>query len=260
MDLRHDEEMPPQPTAQDTSHGDRLLRRQEVLTARADAKTVAESAMEVSYVMQLSQALLEAGDIIQESTQARHRYLAVQKDHEEAKETQGESKRRATGTTRARAEAPTALPPVAAMSHEGSPELPRRVVDKVLGNLQHLPDSWLVISVRLHFVLLQKVGRIEIPTPWFPKTGLLLLTFVLPFPHMITRMYFHQAKFPNWIRPSLKCALISFHNTCRSSTLNSSLIVFHVKNLSPKTFVCSMRMLFSGPSQVTFAFRKFVPR
>ena len=27
------------------------------------------------------------------------------------------------------------------MSHEGSPELPRRVVDKVLGNLQ-LPDSW----------------------------------------------------------------------------------------------------------------------
>ena len=60
VDLRHDEEMPPQPTAQDTSHGDRLLRRQEVLTARADAKTVAESAMEVSYVMQLSQALLEA--------------------------------------------------------------------------------------------------------------------------------------------------------------------------------------------------------
>ena len=66
----------------------------------------------------------------------------MQKDHEEAKETQGESKQRATGTTRARAEAPTALPPVAAMSHEGSPELPRRVVDKVLGNLQHLPDSW----------------------------------------------------------------------------------------------------------------------
>ena len=86
-----------------------VLRRQEVLTARADAKTVAESAMEVSYVMQLSQALLEAGDNIQESTQARHRYLAVQKDHEEAKETQGKSKRRA------RTEAPTALPPVAAM-------------------------------------------------------------------------------------------------------------------------------------------------
>ena len=93
VDLRHDEEMPPQPTAQDTSHGDLLLRRQEVLTTRADAKTVAESAMEVSYVMQLSQALLEAGDTIEESTQARHRYLAVQKDHEEAKETQGESKR-----------------------------------------------------------------------------------------------------------------------------------------------------------------------
>ena len=84
--------------------------------------------MEVSYVMQLSQALLEAGDTIQESTQARHRYLAAQKDHEEAKETQGESKRRATGTTRARAAAPAALPQVAAMSHEGSPELPRRVV------------------------------------------------------------------------------------------------------------------------------------
>ena len=44
----------------------------------------------------VSQALLEAGNTIQESTQARHRYLAVQKDHEEAKETQGESKRRAT--------------------------------------------------------------------------------------------------------------------------------------------------------------------
>ena len=28
------------------------------------------------------------------------------------------------------------------MSHEGSPELPRRVVDKALGNLQHLPDAW----------------------------------------------------------------------------------------------------------------------
>ena len=92
--------------------------------------------------MQLSQALLEAGDIIQESTLARHRYLAVQKEHEETKGTQGESKRRATGTTRARAQAPTELPPVAAMSHEGSPELPRWVVDKVLGNLQHLPDSW----------------------------------------------------------------------------------------------------------------------
>ena len=205
VDLRHNEEMPLQPAAQNTSHGDRLLRRQEVLTARSDAKTVAESAMEVSYVMQLSQALLEAGDIIQESTLARHRfffcerlsagmarslhlsficipqstraldqggveprqavspkalrpwtiplrysvgslarhrYLAVQKDHEETKETQGESKRRATGTTRARTQAPTALPPVAAMSHEGSPELPRQVVDKVLGNLQHLPDSW----------------------------------------------------------------------------------------------------------------------
>ena len=92
--------------------------------------------------MQLSQALLEAGDIIQESTQARHRHLAVQKNHEEAKETQGESKRRAAGTTRARAAAPTALPPVAAMSHESSPELPRRAVDKVLGNLQHLPNAW----------------------------------------------------------------------------------------------------------------------
>ena len=132
----------------------------------------------------------------------------MQKDHEETKETQGESKRRATSTTRARAQAPTALPPVAAadavakryrpwpkglradslpwfdsplvqgasrlrytdkaqvaatgpywpkgarkkkkkklppvaaMSHKGSLELPRRVADKVLGNLQHLPDSW----------------------------------------------------------------------------------------------------------------------
>ena len=112
VDLRHDEEMPPKPEAQDTSHGDRLIRRQEVLTARSDAKTVAESAMEVSYVMQLSQALLEAGDIIQESTLARHRYLDVQKAHEEAKETQGESKRRATGTTRARAQVPSGPAPI----------------------------------------------------------------------------------------------------------------------------------------------------
>ena len=121
VDLRHDEEMPPKPEAQDTSHGDRLIRRQELLTARSDAKTVAESATEVSYVMQLSQALLEAGDIIQESTLARHRYLDVQKEHEEAKETQGESKRRATGTTRARAQAPSGLAPIATMSHEGLP-------------------------------------------------------------------------------------------------------------------------------------------
>ena len=126
------------------------------MTARSDAKTVAESAMEVSYVMQLSQALLEAGDIIiQESTQARHRYLAVQKEHEETKETQGKSKRRAPGTTRARVQAPSKLPPVAAMSHEGSPELPRRVVDKVLGNLQHLPDSWPLMQFDL---MLHKSG------------------------------------------------------------------------------------------------------
>ena len=77
VDLRHDEEMPPKPEVQDTRHVDRLIRRQEVLTARSDAKTVAESAMEVSYVMQ--QALIEAADVIQESTLARHRYLDVQK-------------------------------------------------------------------------------------------------------------------------------------------------------------------------------------
>ena len=129
VDLRHDEEMPQKPEAQGTRHGDRLLRRQEVLTARSDAKTVAECAMEVSYVMQLSQALLEAGDIIQESTLARHRYLDVQKEHEEAQEQQGGNKRRATGTTRARAKAPAEPAPITTMSHEGSPELPRRVVD-----------------------------------------------------------------------------------------------------------------------------------
>ena len=61
VDFRHDEEMPPKPAAQDTSHGDRLLRRQEVLTARSDAKTVAESAMEVSYVMQLSRRFWKQG-------------------------------------------------------------------------------------------------------------------------------------------------------------------------------------------------------
>ena len=37
--------------------------------------------------------------------------------------TQGESKRRATGTTRARAQTPACLAPIATMSHEGSSEL-----------------------------------------------------------------------------------------------------------------------------------------
>ena len=86
VDLRHDEEMPQEPEAQDSRRVDRLIRRQEVLTAQSDAKTAADCAMEVSYVMQLSQALLEAGDIIEESTTARHRYLDVQKEHEETLE------------------------------------------------------------------------------------------------------------------------------------------------------------------------------
>ena len=62
IDLRHDEEMP-EPETQNTRHVDRLIRRQEVLT-QSDATTVADCAMEISCVMQLSQALLEAGDII----------------------------------------------------------------------------------------------------------------------------------------------------------------------------------------------------
>ena len=128
---------------------DRLIRRQEVLTAQSDAKTVADCAMEVSYVMQLSQALLEAGDIIEESTTARHRYLDVQREHEETLEQQGGSKRRATGTTRTSAPAPAVLTPIATLSHEGSPELPRRVVDNIIGNLQHLPDSWPLIRFDL---------------------------------------------------------------------------------------------------------------
>ena len=149
VDLRHDEEMPQKPEVQDTRHVDRLIRRQEVLTAQSDAKTVADCAMEVSNVMQLSQALLEAGDIIEESTTARHRYLEVQREHEETLEQQGGSKRRATGTTRTIAPAPAVLTPVATMSHEGSPELPRRVVDNIIGNLQHLPDSWPLIRFDL---------------------------------------------------------------------------------------------------------------
>ena len=141
--------MPQEPEAQDTRHVDRLIRRQEVLTAQSDAKTVADCAMEVSYVMQLSQALLEAGDIVEESTTARHRYLDVQREHEEGLEQQGGSKRRATGTTRTSAPAPAELAPIATLSHEGSPELPRRVVDNIIGNLQHLPDSWPLIRFDL---------------------------------------------------------------------------------------------------------------
>ena len=113
VDLRHDEEMPPKPEAQDTQHVDRMIRRQEVLTAQSDAKTVADCAMEVSYVMQLSQALLEAGDIIEETTTARHKYLDVQREHEETMEQQGGSKRRATGTTRTIAPAPAVLSTIA---------------------------------------------------------------------------------------------------------------------------------------------------
>ena len=71
-----------------------------MLTARADAKTTADCAVEVSYVMQLAAALVEAEDIIAESTDARHRYLDVQREHEETLEQQGGGKRRATGTTR----------------------------------------------------------------------------------------------------------------------------------------------------------------
>ena len=77
VDLRHDEEMPQEPAAQDTIYVDRLLQRQEVLTARADAKTVADYTIEVSYVMQLSQTLIEVGSIIKEFTIARHHYLNI---------------------------------------------------------------------------------------------------------------------------------------------------------------------------------------
>ena len=141
VDLTHDEDRPKEVAAQDTRHVDRLIRRQEVLTAQADAKTVTDCAMEVSYVMQLSQALLEAGNIIEESTRARHRYLDVQREHEETLEQRGGSKRRGTGTTRTRAPAPADPAPIATLSQEGSPEFPRRVVDKIFRNLQHLPDS-----------------------------------------------------------------------------------------------------------------------
>ena len=149
VDLTHDEEMPQEPDVQDTTHVDRLLQRQEALTARADAKTAANCAMEVSYVVQLTEALLEAGAVIEESTNARHRYLDVQREHEDNLEQRGGHKRRATGTTRRRTPAPADPIPIHTLSHEGSPELPRRVVDKVLGNLQHLPDSWPLIRFDL---------------------------------------------------------------------------------------------------------------
>ena len=85
---------------------------------------------------------------LEESTTARHRYLDVQRAHEEALEQQGGSKRRAT-TTRTSTPAPAELAPLATLSHEGSPELPRRVVDSIIGNLQHLPDSWPLIRFDL---------------------------------------------------------------------------------------------------------------
>ena len=105
--------------------------------------------MEVSHVVQLTEALLEAEEVIEESTAARHHYLNVQKEHEDNLEQQGGSKRRATGSTRRHTPAPQAPVPIHTLSHEGSPELPRRVVDKVLGNLQHSPDSWPLIRFDL---------------------------------------------------------------------------------------------------------------
>ena len=149
VDLTHDEEMPQEPDAPDTTQVDRLLQRQAVLTARAEAKTAAECAMEVSHVVQLTEALLEAEAVIEESTAARHHYLNVQKEHEDNLEQQGGHKRRATGSTRRRTPAPEAPLPIHLLSHEGSPELPRTVVDKVLGNLQHLPDFWPLIRFDL---------------------------------------------------------------------------------------------------------------
>ena len=89
VDLTHDEEMPQEPEAPDTTHVDRLLQRHAVLTARADAKTAADCTMEVSHVVQLTEALLEAEGAIEESTAARHRYLNVQKEHEDNLEQQG---------------------------------------------------------------------------------------------------------------------------------------------------------------------------
>ena len=118
VDLTHDEEMPQEPEAPDTTHVDRLLQRQ------ADAKTAADCAMEVSHVVQLSEALLEAEAAIEESFAARHRYLNVQKEHEDNLEQQGGHKRRATGSTRRRTPAPAAPLPIHLLSHKGSPELP----------------------------------------------------------------------------------------------------------------------------------------
>ena len=63
VDLTHDEDMPKEAEAQDTRHVDRLIRRQEVLTAQADVKTVADCAMEVSYVMQSHKRFWKQGTL-----------------------------------------------------------------------------------------------------------------------------------------------------------------------------------------------------
>ena len=76
-------------------------------------------------MVQLTQALLEAEAVIEESTAARHRYLNVQKEHEDNLEQQGGHKRRATGSTRRRTPAPVAPLPIHMLSHEGPPTLPR---------------------------------------------------------------------------------------------------------------------------------------
>ena len=139
-------QMPPAP---DATHVDRLLQRQAVLTARENAKTAADCTMEVSHVVQLTEALLEAEEVIEASTAARHHYLNVQKEHEDNLEQQGGHKRRATGSTRRSTPAPAAPPPIHMLLREGLPTLPRTVVDKVLGNLQHLPDTWPLIRFDL---------------------------------------------------------------------------------------------------------------
>ena len=147
VDLAHDEEMPQEPDARDTTQVDRLLHRQALLTAREDAKSAAECAMEVSHVVQLTEALCEAVEVLELATAARHQSLfGCAKEHEdglEAKEVarqQGGYKRRAIGLTRSNTGlcSTAAHPPIHLLSHEGSPALPRVVEDKVLSNL-HLP-------------------------------------------------------------------------------------------------------------------------
>ena len=98
-------------------------------------------------MVQLTEALFEAEEVIEESTAARYHYLMFRKNMKKIRSSKEDLSDELL-VRRRHTSAPQAPVPIHTLSHEGSPEL-RQVADKVLGNLQRLPDSWPVIRFDL---------------------------------------------------------------------------------------------------------------